>query len=160
MRLSQHLELAELTRSESAKRLGINNHPTAAHLANMRVVAAKVFEPIRAFFKRPIRISSGYRSAALNRAIPGASRTSQHSTGEALDIDMDGTEISNAQVFNFIKDNLEFDQLIWEFGTRQSPDWVHVSFSVSGKNRKQILVAKRINGAVVYETFKPLQKQP
>ena len=153
MQVSKHLELAEVIRSSTAKRLGIKNEPTAIHLENLRLWAHHIFEPIREHFGRPIFISSGYRSAALNKATPGASKTSQHSTGEACDIDMDGTEVTNADVFNFIKNNLKFDQLIWEFGTDKNPDWVHVSYSTTGKNRGQILVAKKVAGKTQYSIY-------
>jgi zinc D-Ala-D-Ala carboxypeptidase len=149
MQLSKHLSLAEVTRSETAKRNGISNEPTAEHLENFKKLAEKVFEPIREHFKVPIHISSGYRSKALNTAIKG-SLSSQHCSGEAIDIDMDGTSITNAQIFNFIKDNLIFDQLIWEFGTNKNPDWVHVSYESSGKQRKQILKAIKVNGKTSY----------
>ena len=154
MKLSENLELAEVIRSSTAKRLGIKNEPTAIHLNNLKILAEKIFQPIRSHFGRPIFISSGYRSAALNKATPGASTTSQHSSGEAIDIDMDGTSITNAQIFNFIKDNLDFDQLIWEFGTKSNPDWVHVSYESTGKQRKQILVASKVGGKTVYSPFK------
>jgi hypothetical protein len=153
MKLSPNLDLAEVTRSESAKRHGISNQPTPEHIKNFKLVADKIFQPIRDHFKVPIRISSGYRSKALNEKI-GGSLTSQHCTGEAIDIDMDGTSITNAQIFNFIKDNLPFDQLIWEFGTDKNPDWVHVSYESTGKQRKQILKAVRKNGKVAYEPYK------
>lgn len=152
MKLSENLELAEMIRSESAKRLGIDNKPTAEHLHNMQLLAFCVFQPIRNHFKRPIHISSGYRSEALNKAV-GGSRTSQHSTGQAMDIDMDGTEITNKQIFDFIKDNLDFDQLLWEFGTENNPSWVHVSYS-GKRNRKQILRANKVNGKTIYESFR------
>jgi hypothetical protein len=152
MRLSENLTLAEMTRSESAKRLGISNQPTPEHLHNMQLLAFCVFQPIRNHFKRPIHISSGYRSEALNKAIKGASRTSQHSTGQAMDIDMDGTEISNKQIFDFIKDNLDFDQLLWEFGTADNPDWVHVSYS-GKRNRKQILRVTGSRTKPKYQTY-------
>ena len=151
MQLSKNLSLAEVVRSESAKRNGINNNPTKEHLANLVSIALNVFQPIRDNFLVPIHISSGYRSLALNRAV-GGSNTSQHSKGQALDIDMDGTKITNKQVFDYIKDNLEFDQLIWEFGTDKNPDWVHVSYA-KGKNRKQILKAVRRNGKTSYINF-------
>jgi D-alanyl-D-alanine dipeptidase len=154
MKLSENLELAEVIRSSTAKRLGIKNEPTAIHLNNLKILAEKIFQPIRSHFGKPIFISSGYRSAALNKATPGASTTSQHSSGEAIDIDMDGTSITNAQIFNFIKDNLDFDQLIWEFGTKSNPDWVHVSYESTGKQRKQILVASKVGGKTVYSPFK------
>ena len=123
MKLSEHLDLSEVIRSESAKRNGISNMPTEAHIANFKLLAEKVFEPIRLNFRCPINLSSGYRSVELNKCI-GGSLTSQHCTGEAIDIDMDGTPhaVTNKMVFNFIKEYLEFDQLIWEFGTNENPD--------------------------------------
>jgi hypothetical protein len=153
MQLSKNLSLAEVTRSETAKRKGISNMPTPEHLENFKKLAEKVFQPIREHFGKPIHISSGYRSAALNKAVGGSS-SSQHCTGEAIDIDMDGTDITNAQIFNFIKDNLEFDQMIWEFGTDANPDWVHVSYESTGKQRKQILKAKKVGGKTTYVPYK------
>ena len=153
MQLSKNLALAEVTRSETAKRKGISNMPTPEHIENFKLLAEKVFQPIRDHFGVPICISSGYRSAALNKAIGGAS-SSQHCSGEAIDIDMDGTTVTNAQIFNFIKDNLEFDQMIWEFGTDTNPDWVHVSYESTGKQRKQILKAKKSGGKTTYVPFK------
>ena len=153
MQLSKHLALAEVTRSDAAKRKGISNEPTPEHLKNFQLLAEKVFEPIREHFAVPVKISSGYRSAALNKAIGGAA-SSQHCSGEAIDIDMDGTSITNAQIFNYIKDNLNFDQLIWEFGTKANPDWVHVSYESTGKQRKQILRATRnAAGKTVYAAY-------
>jgi len=152
MKISDHLELAELIRSDSAKRAGISNMPTLEHIANLKLLASKVFEPIRTHFNRPILISSGYRSIDLNKIIKGA-QSSQHSTGEAIDIDMDGTEITNKQIFDYIKANLSFDQLIWEFGTDKNPDWVHVSYESTGKQRKQVLKAIKINGKTTYKPY-------
>jgi len=150
MQISQHLLLSELIRSESAKRKGISNMPTAEHIENLKVLAATIFEPIRAHFGVPIHISSGYRSATLNKAIKGSS-SSQHCKGEAVDIDMDGSgTISNAEVFNFIRANLPFDQLIWEFGNEQNPNWVHVSYAVNGKQRGQVLKAVKRGTKTVY----------
>jgi hypothetical protein len=107
IRLSKNLMLTEMTRSENAKRRGISNQATKEHIENMKILAEKVFQPIRDHFKVPIRISSGYRSRELN-AIIGGSQTSQHSEGKAIDIDMDGTKITNKQIFDFIRNNLEF----------------------------------------------------
>jgi len=145
--------LAEMIRSESAKRLRISNQPLPEHLDNMKLLAKNVFEPIRKHFGMPIYISSGYRSDKLNKAIKG-SKTSQHCKGQAMDIDMDGSGlISNANVFYFIKDNLDFDQLIWEFGDNYNPDWVHVSYVSPDKNRKQVLVAYKFLGMTKYKPF-------
>ena len=154
MKLSEHLDLSEVTRSESAKRKGISNMPTEAHIANFKLLAENVFEPIRKHFRCPIIISSGYRSKELNAAI-GGSLTSQHCQGEAIDIDMDGTPngVTNRMVFDYIKDNLVFDQLIYEFGDKENPDWVHVSYESSGKQRKQILRATRVNGKTSYSIY-------
>ena len=154
MKLSEHLELSEVTRSESAKRKGISNMPTEAHIANFKLLAEKIFEPIRTHFRCPIIISSGYRSKELNAAI-GGSLTSQHCQGEAIDIDMDGSTngVTNRMVFDYIKDNLNFDQLIYEFGDANNPDWVHVSYESTGKQRKQIIRATRSGGKTVYSNY-------
>lgn len=139
MKLSNHLTLAEMIRSDSAKRLGISNQPTSEHLDNMKELAINVFEPIREHFGVPIYISSGYRSEALNKAVKG-SKSSQHCKGQAMDIDMDGSGlISNKDVFKYIRENLRFSQLIWEFGDSNNPDWVHVSYDST--NRCQVLKA-------------------
>lgn len=154
MKISEHLDLSEVIRSESAKRAGINNMPTEEHIRNLKLLAENIFEPIRANFRIPIRISSGYRSKSLNSYIAG-SMNSQHCKGEAIDIDMDGNPhgITNAQVFEYIKNNLPFDQLIWEFGNNENPDWVHVSYSSTGKQRKQALKAIKENGRTQYKPY-------
>jgi D-alanyl-D-alanine dipeptidase len=150
MKISAHLSLSEVTRSDSAKRHGIDNTPTAEHLENFKLLAEKVFEPIRAHFGVPIHISSGYRSKDLNAFIKG-SASSQHCKGEAIDIDMDGSSngVTNKMIYDFIKEKLDFDQLIWEFGSDSNPDWVHVSYT-KGKNRKQKLKAVRSGGKTTY----------
>jgi zinc D-Ala-D-Ala carboxypeptidase len=152
MQLSKNLTLAEVIRSETAKRKGISNMPTPEHIENFKKLAVNVFQPIRDHFGVSIHISSGYRSKALNTAI-GGSLSSQHCRGEAIDIDMDGTDITNAQIFHFIKDNLIWDQMIWEFGTDKNPDWVHVSYKSTGKQRKQILKAIKTNGKTSYVPY-------
>ena len=155
MKLSEHLSLNEVTKSNTAKRLGIDNTPTSEHLANLKLVAEKIFEPLRNHFGKPINVSSGYRSKALNDATPGSSATSQHCSGEALDLDQDemNTGVTNKMVFEYIKNNLNFDQLIWEFGTDANPDWVHVSYESTGRQRKQILKAVRVNGNTAYKPW-------
>ena len=154
MKLSEHLDLSEVTRSDMAKRKGISNEPTPEHLENFKKLAENIFEPIRKHFNQPIFISSGYRSKELNTAI-GGSLTSQHCSGEAIDIDMDGRSntVTNKAVFDYIKGNLNFDQLIWEFGTDSNPDWVHVSYESTGRQRKQVLKAVRVNGNTTYKPF-------
>lgn len=139
MKISKYLTLAEVTTSQTAIRHGIDNRPTPAVSANLKLVATKVFDPMREALGKPIRVSSGYRSPILNKKIGGA-KNSQHTTGEALDLQ--GLEgLKNSEIFNYIKNNLEFDQLIWEYGTSREPAWVHVSYRKSG-NRKQILTIK------------------
>lgn len=157
MKLSENLTLAEFIKSNTAKRKGIDNSPTAEHLLAAKELATNIFQPIREHFGKPIFISSGYRSDALNKAIGGSS-TSQHSKGEAIDIDQDGHgKPDNRDIFYWIKDNLEFDQLIWEFGDDVKPDWVHVSFKPNGKQRKEILRAKRNSqGKTYYEIWKEI----
>jgi hypothetical protein len=154
MKLSEHLDLAEVIKSDSAKRKGISNMPTPEHLENFKKLAVNIFEPIRKHFGVPIHISSGYRSKELNTLI-GGSLTSQHCSGEAIDIDMDGSAngVTNKMVFDFIKANLNFDQLIFEFGTKDAPDWVHVSWETTGKQRKQVLRAVKQSGITKYQTY-------
>ena len=152
MKVSAHFALAEFTRSESAKRHGVSNEPTPEHLKNLITLCEKVLEPIRMKFG-PINISSGYRSKALNHYI-GGSLNSQHCEAKAADIDMDGMGgATNTEIFNYIKDSLDFDQLIWEFGDNNKPDWVHVSYN-GAKNRKQVLRALKVNGKTAYAPYK------
>jgi hypothetical protein len=138
MKLSNNFTLAELCNSAAAKRFGIDNTPGKEEIKNLELIAKNILQPIRDHFDAPIHVISGYRSAGLNKKVGGA-KTSQHLTGNAVDIDNDNTEISNLEIFNFIKNNLVFDQLIYEFGNDNGPDWVHVS--LAKKNRKQILKA-------------------
>ena len=148
MRISAHFALAEFTRSESAKRHGVSNEPTPEHLQNLIVLCERVLEPIRIKFG-PINISSGYRSKTLNHYI-GGSLNSQHCEAKAADIDMDGMgSVSNKEIFEYIKNELEFDQLINEFNY----GWVHVSYN-AGKNRRQILDALKVNNKTVYSNHK------
>ena len=154
MKLSKNLSLAEVTKSTTAKRLGIDNTPDDWTTENLRKVAEHIFQPLRDAFKCPIYVSSGYRSAELNTAI-GGSRRSQHVEGRALDLDADVYgRCTNSQIFDWIRENLEFDQLVWEFGDQDNPDWVHVSFVYDGNNRKRCLKACRDDeGKVYYEVI-------
>lgn len=150
MKLSENLYLKEVIKSNTATRKGIDNSPTEEHLNNLRLIAIRIFQPIREHFDFPIGISSGYRSKALNKAI-GGSKSSQHCFGEALDIDADiFGGVTNAEIFHFIKHNLDYDQMIWEFGNDNEPDWVHVSFKSDGKNRKEVLRATKASGKTIY----------
>ena len=160
MKLSKNLSLSEMTKSQTASRKGIDNSPTAEHIENMKIFAEKIFQPIRDHFGVSISISSGYRSKSLNKAIGGAHKmvdgeyvaTSQHCKGEAIDIDRDYANApDNSQVFHYIKDNLDFDQLIWEFGDENNPNWIHVSYVTHRENRKKLTVAFKKNGRTAYE---------
>ena len=150
--ISKNISYKEATHSTTAKRLCIDNTPNADQMSNMRYVAEGIFQPVREHFGVPIYVSSFFRSEALNTAIRG-SASSTHKKGEAMDLDADVYgKITNAQIFHYIKDNLEFDQLIWEFGTDQNPAWVHVSLS-KRNNRNQILKAVKVNGKTHYEIY-------
>ena len=150
--ISKNISYKEATHSTTAKRLGIDNTPNAEQFSNMVYVAENVFQPIREHFGVPIYISSFFRSEALNTAIRG-SVSSTHMKGEAMDLDADVYGgVTNAEIFNYIKDNLEFDQLIWEFGTDDEPSWVHVSLSKL-TNRNQVLKAIKVNGKTKYEFY-------
>jgi hypothetical protein len=138
-KISQHITLKEATFSQTAENLKINNMPGQKELEAMILVAEKCFEPLRAWYGKPIRINSFYRNAALNKAVKGSS-TSQHLKGEAIDIDA-GSRAENKKLFEWCRDNLVFDQLLWEYGNSIGPDWVHISYS-KVKNRKQILIIK------------------
>jgi len=143
MKLSKNLSIAEYTKSVTALRRGIDNSLPDHLFPAAKALADNIFQPLRDHFGVPIYISSGYRSPGLNRAI-GGSQTSQHSKAEAMDIDMDNRKgPNNDDIFYYIKDNLPFDQLIWEFGNRRKPDWVHVSYNHNGKQRGQILIAHK-----------------
>ena len=152
MNLSKNLSLAEVTKSLTAKRLGIDNTPDDWTIENLRAVAGEVFQPVRSAFGCPIYVSSGYRSEELNRAIGGSVR-SQHIQGRALDLDADVFgRCTNGEIFRYILNNLTFDQLIWEFGDSDNPDWVHVSYVRDGLNRGRCLTACRDEkGKVYYE---------
>jgi hypothetical protein len=151
MKLSNNLSAKEVTKSNTAKRYGISNEPTIEHLENLKAIALNIFQPTRDYFKKPIYVSSGYRSKALNKKI-GGSKKSQHSKGQALDLDAHTFGgLTNKELFDFISEHLEFDQIIWEFGTYEEPDWVHVSYVSEGINRGESLKAYKANGITRYK---------
>jgi len=145
-KVSKHISYKEATHSNYAKQYNIANKPKAEHIENMELVAEKVFEPLREWVDNPIKVNSMFRSEKLNSALKGSS-TSSHLNGEAIDITSMGGK-TNLEMFHYIKDNLDFDQLIWEFGTE--PKWLHVSYKNEKDNRKQVLVTKKIG---VYYTY-------
>jgi zinc D-Ala-D-Ala carboxypeptidase len=147
--ISKHISEKEATKSITALRLGIANTPNGTALANMKLLAEKIFEPLREYVGGPIKINSMFRSEALNKQIGGSSR-SQHCQGNAMDMDDIYGYKTNKEMFHFIKENLDFDQLIYEFGNEENPDWVHVSYVDKEKNRNKILKAVRDKGKTMY----------
>lgn len=150
MQLTEHFTLAEMIVSPTARRLGLSNNPTADHIANMKYVAEKILEPVRAHFGKPVKINSSYRSPLVNRAV-GGSTTSQHTNGQAVDFEIEG--ISNKAVADWVADNLDFDQVILEFYVARdgaNSGWVHASIKQNDQNRKQRLIAtkSKANGTV------------
>ena len=144
MNLSAHVTLKEFQASGLATLRNINNEMNESQIASAKLLCENVFEPLRLYLNTPINISSGFRSLQVNKMIKGSS-TSQHTKGEAMDLQI------GAKGFNFIKDKLDFDQLIWEFGNDENPAWVHVSYS--SKNRKQVLKAIKKNGKTIYSNY-------
>jgi len=149
MKISNHISFKEAVKSNTALRLGIKNEPNDYQITNMVGVAVNVFEPLREYVGGPIKINSMFRSEALNRAIGGSER-SQHCEGRAIDLDDTFGHKTNAEMFNFIRENLNFDQLIWEFGDDKNPDWVHVSYISKEENRGRVIRAEKVNGRTNY----------
>ena len=149
MKISQHISYKEGIKSNTALRMGIDNIPSVYEKQNMEIVAEKIFEPLREWVGSPIRINSFYRCDTLNKAIGGSSR-SQHCEGRAIDLDDVHGYKTNAEMFDYIKNNLNFDQLIWEFGSDENPDWIHVSYISEDGNRQRCLRAQKLNGKTNY----------
>lgn len=144
-KISEHISYKEGVYSTTANRLGLINDPTEEHLNNMKLLAEEIFEPLRDHTCHPIKINSFYRGPQLNKAI-GGSKKSQHCKGQAIDIDDSYGNATNAYMYNWIKNNLSFDQMIWEFGDDKNPDWVHVSYVNEEVNRNRCLKAYRNPG--------------
>ena len=149
-KISKHISFKEAIKSNTATRLGINNTPDDYQVSNMVNIAINLFEPLREFVGGPIKINSFFRCEDLNRAIGGSSR-SQHCEGRAIDLDDTFGHKTNAEMFQYIKDNLSFDQIIWEFGDDTNPDWVHVSFISESDNRGRVMKAVKENGKTSYQ---------
>ena len=147
MKLSPNFSLAEFTKSQTAERKGLDNIPSEDHLVAAQSLFLMVVQKVRDHFG-PTVINSGYRGPELNEAVGGSSK-SQHCKGEAVDIEVPG--VPNATVAEWIRDNLDFDQLILEFYTPGIPDsgWVHVSYK-HDENRKSVLTASRVDGKTHY----------
>jgi len=147
--ISEHVSYKEGVYSNTATRRGIDNTPNDEQLNNMELIAKEVFEPVRVWVGGPIKINSFFRSPDLNTAIGGSSK-SQHCKGQAMDIDDTFGKATNAEMYNFIKENLDFDQMIWEFGSDDNPDWVHVSYVSENDNRRRCLKAYKEKGKTKY----------
>ena len=152
MKISDHITYAEAIHSNTAKRKNIDNTPNETQVEAMKLLAEKIFEPLREWVGGPIKVNSFFRSEALNESI-GGSATSQHCKGQAIDIDDVYGRKSNAEMYNWIKDNLDFDQMIWEFGTDMQPNWIHVSYVSEEKNRNKCLKAYKENGKTKYKVI-------
>jgi hypothetical protein len=150
--ISKHVSYKEGVYSTTATRLGIDNTPSDDQLHFMELIAEKVFEPLRKWVGGPIKINSFYRSPELNTAIGGSTK-SQHCKGQAMDIDDTLDKVTNAEMFNWIKENLDFDQMIWEFGDDDNPNWVHVSYVSEENNRNRCLRAFKSGGKTVYSVI-------
>ena len=148
-RVSKHVSYKEGVYSITALRLGLDNDPSDAHLQNMKLLSEKIFEPLRMYVNGPIKINSFYRGPELNKAIGGSAK-SQHCHGQAMDIDDTYGHMSNATMYKWIKENLDYDQMIWEFGDDNNPAWVHVSYVDPGSNRNRCLKAYREDGKTKY----------
>lgn len=148
MKLSENFSLQELTKSETALRLGMKNDPTEADIENLKTLCEKVLQPVREHFKMGVKVNSGFRHPEVNAKV-GGSKTSDHCKGQAADIEI--PSIANADLANWISDNLSYTQLILEFYTPGIPDsgWVHVSYDPKNL-KKQNLTATSKNGKTVY----------
>ena len=147
--ISKHISDREGAYSRTAERLDINNVPDDDQLKAMELVAEKVFEPLREWVGGPVKINSFFRSVKLNKIIGGSSK-SQHCRGQAIDIDDTFGKVANSDMYNYIKNNLDFDQLIWEFGNDDNPNWLHVSYVSPEKNRNRCLKAYKEQGRSKY----------
>ena len=148
-KISKNISYKESIHSQTAKRKGIENTPNEEQLASMFTIAEMIFQPLRAWVGGPIKINSFFRSPELNRAI-GGSTSSQHCKGQAMDLDDVYGHKTNAEMYMYIKENLDFDQLIWEFGDDKNPNWIHVSYVDAQKNRNRCLKAYKDNGKTKY----------
>ena len=148
-KISAHVSYKEGVRSRTADRRGLDNTPNESQLKCMKEIAEAVFEPLREWAGGPIKINSFFRGEPVNTAI-GGSKYSQHMKGQAMDIDDTFGHKTNAEMYHYIKDNLDFDQLIWEFGDDENPNWIHVSYVTHRENRKKLTIAKKINGKTKY----------
>ena len=147
--ISKHISYKEGVYSITATRKGIDNTPNNEQLKNMELIADEIFEPLRTYVGGPIKINSFFRCPELNTAI-GGSNKSQHCKGQAIDIDDTYGRMTNAEMYHWIKEHLDFDQMIWEFGDDDNPDWIHISYVSPEDNRSRCLKAYRENSKTKY----------
>ena len=147
--ISKHISYHEGTYSQTGLRRGLDNTPNDEQLKCMEEVAENLFEPLREWVGGGIKINSFFRGEPVNTAIGGSTR-SQHMKGQAIDIDDTFGHKTNAEMYHYIKDNLDFDQLIWEFGDNENPNWIHISWVSHRPNRKKLTIAKKVNGRTKY----------
>ena len=152
MKISDHITYAEAIHSNTAKRKGIDNTPNQTQVDAMKLLSEKIFEPLREFVKGPIKVNSFFRSMALNEAIGGVA-SSQHCKGQAIDIDDVYGYKTNAEMYKWLKENLDFDQMIWEFGTDMQPNWIHISYVSEEENRNKCLKAYKEHNRTKYKVI-------
>ena len=152
MAISEHISYKEGVYSRTATRLDIDNEPNNEQMDNMCLIAQEVFEPLRMWVGGPVKINSFFRSPKLNKAIGGSGK-SQHCHGQAIDLDDTFGRATNAEMYYFIKKHLDFDQMIWEFGDEDNPDWVHISYVSEDKNRNRCLQAYKKSGKTKYKVI-------
>ena len=148
-KISKHISYHEGTYSRTGERRDLDNTPNEDQIKRMKEVAENLFEPLRKWVGGPIKINSFFRGEPVNTAIGGSTR-SQHMKGQAIDIDDTFGHKTNAEMYHYIKDNLDFDQMIWEFGTDKNPNWLHISWVSHRPNRKKLTIAKKVNGRTKY----------
>ena len=148
MKLTPNFSLSEMTKSDTALRLDMDNTPNAVQVENLKTLCEKVLQPVRDHFGKGVKVNSGFRHPQVNAAV-GGSTTSDHCKGMAADIEIPG--VANGDLAQWIVDNLEFRQVILEFYTPGVPDsgWVHVSFNPED-NKKQVLTAAKQRGKTIY----------
>ena len=150
--ISKHISYKEGVYSNTATRKGIDNTPNNEQLKNMELIADNIFEPLRSYVSGTIKINSFFRCQELNEAIGGSGR-SQHCEGRAIDIDDTFGKMTNAEMYHWIKEYLDFDQMIWEFGDDDNPDWIHVSYVSEEENRNRCLLAYKENKKTKYKVI-------
>ena len=152
MKISDHITYAEAIHSNTAKRRGIDNTPNEIQVLSMKLLADKIFEPLREWVGGPIKVNSFFRSITLNEAIGGVA-SSQHCKGQAIDIDDVYGRKTNADMYHWIQMNLDYDQMIWEFGTDVQPNWIHISYVSKEENRNKCLKAYKEDGKTKYKVI-------